>query len=51
MQGGPIALASLTDTVCDYVVRSGICKAGACHVFRHTRATLMLQDGADVRFI
>ncbi|MGH7407124.1 MAG: tyrosine-type recombinase/integrase, partial [Candidatus Methylomirabilales bacterium] len=24
---------------------------GACHLFRHTCATLMLENGADVRYI
>ena len=24
---------------------------GSCHLFRHTMATLMLENGADVRFI
>ena len=26
-------------------------KRGACHLFRHTMATLMLENGADVRYI
>ncbi len=26
-------------------------KKGACHLFRHTMATLMLENGADVRYI
>jgi integrase/recombinase XerD len=26
-------------------------KHGACHLFRHTMATLMLEGGADTRFI
>jgi len=30
---------------------SGVNKPGSCHLFRHTCATLMLEGGADVRFI
>ena len=30
-----------------YVKSAGIGKAGACHIFRHTMATLMLEGGAD----
>ena len=26
-------------------------KTGSCHLFRHTLATVMLQGGADVRYI
>jgi integrase/recombinase XerD len=26
-------------------------KKGACHLFRHTMATIMLENGADIRFI
>jgi integrase/recombinase XerD len=51
MMGTPLALASLTDGVREYMVRSGVGKPGACHIFRHTMATLMLEGGADVRFI
>jgi integrase/recombinase XerD len=41
----------LTGLVADYVKRSGVGKPGACHLFRHTMATLMLEGGADIRFI
>ncbi len=33
------------------VEASGIGKTGACHLFRHAMATLMLEGGADVRMI
>jgi integrase/recombinase XerD len=33
------------------VKRSGIGKIGSCHLFRHARATLMLENGADLRYI
>ena len=41
----------LTQMVRDYVDAADIGKRGACHLFRHTMATLMLENGADVRFI
>jgi integrase/recombinase XerD len=41
----------LTWMVRSYVVRAKIGKTGACHLFRHTMATLMLEGGADIRFI
>lgn len=33
------------------VEQSGIGKKGACHLFRHTMASLLLENGADLRFI
>lgn len=41
----------LSQLVKDYVDAAGIGKKGACHLFRHTMATLMLENGADIRFI
>ena len=41
----------LTQLVRNYVEAAAIGKHGACHLFRHTMATLMLEHGADVRFI
>jgi len=34
-----------------YVEAADLGKHGACHLFRHTMATLMLEGGADIRFI
>ncbi len=42
---------NLTDLVRRYVEESGVGKLGSCHLFRHTVATLMLENGADIRFI
>lgn len=41
----------LTDLVKKYIEQAGIDKPGACHIFRHTMATLMLDNGADIRHI
>jgi integrase/recombinase XerD len=41
----------LTQLVRDYVLAADIGKTGSCHLFRHTMATLMLEGGADIRFI
>ena len=41
----------LTELVRDHVNASGVNKKGSCHLFRHTMATLMLEGGADIRFI
>jgi integrase/recombinase XerD len=49
--GEPLEPDSLTEYVRRYIDASGIGKKGSCHVFRHTVATLMLENGADIRFI
>jgi integrase/recombinase XerD len=41
----------LTQLVRDYVDAAKLNKRGSCHLFRHTMATLMLENGADLRYI
>jgi len=41
----------LTQLVRDYVAAAETGKTGSCHLLRHTCATLMLEGGADIRFI
>ncbi|MBU9163596.1 tyrosine-type recombinase/integrase [Burkholderia multivorans] len=49
--GDSIGTRSLGLMVSDYIKRSGVNKSGSCHLFRHTMATLMLENEADVRFV
>jgi integrase/recombinase XerD len=48
--GGPLSGNTVTMMVHRYVHDADV-KKGACHLFRHTMATQMLEHGADVRFI
>ena len=41
----------LGNWVTQTVRKSGIGKSGSCHLFRHSCATHMLENGADVRYI
>ncbi len=49
--GEPFSPCGLSLLVREYVNRAETGKTGSCHLFRHTMATLMLEGGADVRFI
>ena len=49
--GEPFSLDYLTQLVSEHVEAANIGKRGACHMFRHTMATLMLENGADIRYI
>ncbi len=35
----------------EYINAADLGKSGSCHLFRHTMATLMLENGADIRYI
>ena len=50
-QGDAFTPNRLTQLVRDYVDAAKLTKRGSCHLFRHTMATLMLENGADIRFI
>ena len=41
----------LSHLVRPYIDAAGVTKPGACHLFRHTAATLMLEGGADLRYV
>jgi integrase/recombinase XerD len=49
--GEPILPGYLSGLIRRYVESAEIGKRGACHLFRHTCATLMLEGGADIRYI
>ena len=49
--GRPIAPDVLSRAVSAYITAGAPTKHGSCHLFRHTAATLMLDAGADVRYV
>lgn len=51
VRGGPLNPDVLSAMARGYIDSSGIGKKGSCHLFRHTAATLMLEGGADVRYV
>jgi integrase/recombinase XerD len=50
-RGKPFRAHQLTRLASKYVRRAGITKPGACNLFRHSTATLMLDNGADLRHV
>lgn len=50
-QGDRLSTYNLGSLVKKRIVEAGIEVEGSCHVFRHSMATLMLENGADIRYI
>lgn len=49
--GDPLSPSYITTIAHRALKKAGIEKSGSCHIFRHTAATLMLENGADIRYI
>lgn len=49
--GDAVGESWLSRIVKKYIEQADINKTGSCHLFRHTMATLMLENGADIRYI
>ena len=50
-EGNSFTTTGMGHLVRYYIRASGFTKRGSCHVFRHTMATLMLENGAGLRYI
>jgi len=49
--GLPFVPSGISEIVTKHIKQSEIDKSGSCHIFRHSTATLMLENGADIRHI
>jgi integrase/recombinase XerD len=49
--GERMTIGRLSSRVHDILKESGIGKLGSCHVFRHTFATVLIENGCDVRHV
>jgi integrase/recombinase XerD len=51
IDGKRLSMNAMSWRVRSYLDKAGVHKVGACHLFRHTMATAMLDNGADVRHV
>lgn len=51
LYGDAISRDYLTRMVAQYIKKADIGRKGSCHLFRHACATLMLENGADMRYV
>ena len=49
--GTPLCPDWLSRKVRRYLASAGVHKKGSCHLLRHSVATLMLEGGADIRYV
>ncbi len=49
--GDAISPDHLSSLITEYMKLANLGRKGSCHLFRHTCATLMLENGADIRYI
>ncbi len=49
--GEALSPTGVSILVREYLTKAGITVRGACHMFRHSMATAMLENGADIRYI
>jgi integrase/recombinase XerD len=49
--GEEFTLDRLSQMVQGYIAATDIGKKGSCHMLRHTMATLMVENGCDIRFL
>ena len=49
--GEPFHPDAMSNLARDLIAQANLGKSGSCHTFRHTMATLMLDNGADLRYI